>query len=282
MNRKIKTLTRVALCGALLCAMSVSPLYPNGTVTINCDAPGANLQDKFTFAVSEIWIQGHCANGPFSVGSDVRLFAKEEGATLSAVPGSDSVFNVGHHTMAIVGITIDATGADRGITVSKGILSLRHSVVKNAGTGVLLDGGDMISINSQFRNNGTGALISGGSASFYSNNTFEQNGLAIQVVLSGSASISGGTIDDNDTGIDVKQNSSVIIGGVTITNNNAIAVLVRQHGFFRLSGVSTFGGNGGADVRCTDRAIVEASTPQTGDPGIATDDGTCLVFGPIF
>ncbi len=284
----MRTILKSTALAGLLSLLSVAPLHAGGGYeSINCDAPGASLQKKINNAQEGgyISITGTCSDGPFIIWFDLNL-ESSDGATLSAVNGSDSVLDLNSSRSSITGITIDATGANMGMNLSGASANLRDIVVENATwAGLNAAGSNILSFGSIFRNNGgPGANIHGASSAWLFNNTFEQNGTGVSVSTNGSASIVGdSTVDGNDAGVIVGLNGSVQLSDSTIKNSTWDGILVWKQGVLTTWGEpSMFVNNGGSDVHCAFRGIVDVSTPQEPNGGTTSTDSSCLVFGLIF
>ena len=115
------------------------------------------------------------------------------------------------------------------------------------------------------------------------NSTFEQNDTGVAVRDSGGANIQDSTFDSNDIGILVERNAAATVSDSTITNSTFDGILVIKQGALAMFGPpNTFGSNGGFDVKCESRGIVDVGAPQIPAGGSTMVDPSCLVFGTIF
>lgn len=273
--------------GAALIAMSASPVYAAGSETVNCSAPGTQLQKKLDSAQEDsiVFVTGTCDDGPFNINRDIILFGLG-GATLSAVDGSGSVLTVNWARAIIAGITIDGDGETIGIIVRGGQARLFNVVVEGAVNGIFVSaGGSVTTDNVQSSNNeGVGIIISGSSGANLFNSKFEQNRIGVLVQLSSSATINGdSTFEGNGNGIIISTNGSVSLSDSTIKNSTFHGVYVLTQGVLSAFGSPIiFENNGGIDVKCESRGIVETGASQIPNGGSTMIDPSCLVFGTIF
>ncbi len=280
-------ITATAFSVAVMFAVSVSPLHATPK-TVNCDAPGQSLQKNLDSAPegSTVNFTGNCSDGPFNINRDVNLSGNGAGVAMLSATGGGSVLNVNSARAILSGFTVDADGENVGIGLSGGHARLFNVVIENSSSaGLFVGGGSSVHVSgSLFRNNGfSGATISSSGGSFF-NSTFEQNHIGVTARESGGVTINGdSTIDDNDIGIIVATNGTAQVTDSTITNSTFDGILVVTQGVLSIFGpTNTFGNNGGVDVACDSRGIVEVGQPQIPNGGTTSIDLSCLVFGTIF
>ena len=273
------------VAGAALLILSVSPVYAAGSETVNCNAPGADLQKKLDAAHegSTVFVTGHCVNGPFTIDRDINL-SGFDGAMLSAAEGSGSVLYVrGRTNISNIGIAAD--GIPVGVLANGGASLVLDRVTVDGATssGVFVGfGGGVQVFDSEFRYNAAALRLSS-SGGYISNSTFEQNVIGVSVQHGGGVSITNGTIiDGNDTGIVVRNNATAQVSDSTIINSASDGISIILHGMLDFGAPNNFGGSGGADVNCESRGVITVGPPQLPNGGATSIDPSCLVFGTIF
>ena len=281
-----------SLFAAVLFAAFNSPLHAQGFPTVNCDAPGADLQKAINNGGGggngvQIFITGVCDDGPYSiVGKNVRLQGfGPTGATLSSF-GSSEVLFVLFATGELRNLTIDAVGSDIGVIIEGSSMELEEVVVQNAsGAGIRIDASSYAPIkNSEVNNNGTGISISGSSNAFIHESTIQGNSGA-GVVISGnsSATVSNNTIINNNEGVLVHTMSSLFIGGNLIENNVGPGVLITDlYGYLSTGDPVNTIQNNGVDVECQARGIFDSAVAQSSTTSTTLISSGCTVIGTIF
>jgi len=281
---------------AFFCAVFIKPIAtfagtnePEPSPTVNCDAPGADLQGKLDRASvgAKIWVTGHCSDGPYFIKHDLQLsgFAT---ATLSARPGSGNVLQIFGASLTISGIEIDATGTDYGMYIEGSSVSTIDVTVKNSpGSGIFAVGSSRVNVDRC-------RLI--------------RNSIGVYVLGSSSAVITNSFVESSDKfGIIVYNNSDAFIRDTSILNGNGPGLWADRLSQFTLvtsvvdgnSGPGVFldskysvatldvGGNtiqnNNPDLKCLARAILDVAAPASSSTKTSVIDGACIVNGgPIF
>jgi len=303
MDRNIKLLkgsiirTFAIFCTAVFCTLTVSSLHadpPFGTgpfpegpfISINCDAPGTDLQNTINGAASgaSITVKGTCDGGPFLIQGKVLIFVGP--ATLSAASG-DSTLIISGATVTIHGITVDGAGMIFGINTIGSVIDLNGVEVKNAEIGIRVGGNSRASIRGGsdiHHNTGDGVHVTDSSNAFIDSSKFRNNSYAgISITHSSSGIITNNMITLNQNGLLVTKMSSGLILQNTIDWNLSKGVwIASQYGFIEtLSPVNTIENNP-VDVQCEDRGIFESSLPQISSTNNTVISPNCAVIGTIF
>jgi parallel beta-helix repeat protein len=277
-----------SLFAVVLLAAFNSPLHAEGFPTVNCNAPGANLQRAIDNGAEggKIFLTGVCDDGPYSIfGKNIKLQGwTSTGATLSSA-GTDDVIIVRGATVVLRNLTIDAVGSGHGISMEGSSIDVGGIVVQDATvSGMRIDGSSFaIVTDSEFNNSGAGVVVTGSSNAFLLGNIVQDNSSGGVVVnLNSSATVDANTIINNQVGILVSKMSSLTLHDNLIENNVGPGVWVAdQYGYLTTDGsVNTIQGNG-IDVDCQARGIFESPVAQISNT-YSTSLFGCTVLGTVF
>ncbi len=277
-----------AIGATALLALSASPLH---AASINCDAPGQNLQVRInaTALGDRLDVTGVCDDGPYVIRQDIKLAGP---ATLSATAGSaGSVLTVFGAKAELRDITIIADNARTGLAVlDNGSVNATNIVVSGASSaGIAVTYSSVIRISSStIKENRLGFNVSNASTLRLAHNTIvEHNTLdGINVSRASTGTIRDSRISHNGRfGIYVLWDANLGISNTEITNNGSRGVNIFLQSFFNFfDPPSTIESNGIIDVNCEGRSGFFANSTQISLTKVLFTSADCLdsLGAPIF
>lgn len=268
-----------AICATALLALSASPLH---AASINCDAPGQDLQVRINARAlgDRLDVTGVCDDGPYVIRQDIKLAGP---ATLSATAGSaGGILTIVGAKVELRNITIIADNASDGLVVlDNGTVTAINIVVSGAPSeGILVLYSSVLRIVSgTIKENRVGVNVANGSTMRMSHTTVEHNTLdGIDVSRDSAGAIFTSRINHNGRfGIHVLWDGTLQISDTEITNNGSHGVNIFLQSFMNFfDPPSTIESNGVIDVNCEGRSGFFARTRQISVTKVLVKSPDCL------